>query len=107
MKSMERMVSEKMTPGPGPDAEAQLAVSVVVPTCGRAELLNRCLQALAEQDLPVASYEIIVVDDGPSAQTEEIVAGWTARMAPRGLAIRYIANHGPHGPAAARNRGWR
>ena len=27
-------------------------------------------------------------------------------MAPRGLEIAYLANHGPHGPAAARNRGW-
>jgi GT2 family glycosyltransferase len=54
-------------------------VSVVVPTCGRAELLERCIAALANQSLPRGDYEIIVVDDS---------------------ALR-------SGPAAARNRGWR
>jgi GT2 family glycosyltransferase len=54
-------------------------VSVVVPTCGRAELLARCLAALENQSLPRGDYEIIVVDDS---------------------ALR-------SGPAAARNRGWR
>ncbi len=54
-------------------------VSVVVPTCGRAELLERCVAALENQSLPRGEYEIIVVDDS---------------------ALR-------SGPAAARNRGWR
>ncbi len=54
-------------------------VSVVVPTCGRAELLARCLAALENQSLPRGDYEIIVADDS---------------------ALR-------SGPAAARNRGWR
>ena len=54
-------------------------VSVVVPTCGRAELLERCLAALENQSLPRGDYEIIVADDS---------------------ALR-------SGPAAARNRGWR
>lgn len=55
------------------------AVSVVVPTCARPALLDRCLRALGRQTLPRDQFEIIVVDD-------------TLR---RG------------GPAAARNRGWR
>jgi GT2 family glycosyltransferase len=61
-----------------------LAVSVVVPTCGRAELLRRCVVALEAQSLPAASYEIIVVDDtltrrGPAA-TRNI--GWRRASAP-------------------------
>lgn len=56
-----------------------LLVSVVVPTCGRPDLLRRCLAALERQTLARHSYEIVVVDD-----TE----------------LR-------SGPAAARNRGWR
>lgn len=55
------------------------AVTVVVPTCGRPELLARCLAALEKQSLPREEYDIIVVDDS---------------------ALR-------SGPAAARNRGWR
>jgi GT2 family glycosyltransferase len=54
------------------------AVTVVVPTCGRPELLARCLAALDRQTLPRESFEVIVADD----------------------ALR-------SGPAAARNRGWR
>lgn len=54
-------------------------VSVVIPTCGRPELLQRCLAALRAQTLPAEAYEVIVSDD---------------------TATR-------HGPAAARNRGWR
>lgn len=85
----------------------QPSVSVVVPTCGRAELLNRCLQALLAQDLPPLQYEVLIVDDAPAAATREIVQAWIQQGAARGLAVHYLANTGPHGPAAARNRGWR
>ena len=88
------------------DTGAALRVSVVVPTCGRADLLNRCIEALTLQNFQPTAFEIIIVDDGPSRSTEEIVAQWTARASERRLDIFYIANHGPHGPAAARNRGW-
>lgn len=48
------------------------AVTVVVPTCGRPELLARCLAALDRQTLPRSEYQVIVVDDsllrsGPAA----------------------------------------
>lgn len=88
-------------------AKMQKAVSVVVPTCGRADLLDRCLGALGRQDLPASRYEIIVVDDGPHPRTRRLVERWARGMRDRDLVIRYIANEGPHGPAAARNKGWR
>ncbi|MFN2643955.1 MAG: glycosyltransferase family 2 protein [Burkholderiales bacterium] len=61
-----------------------VVVSVVVPTCGRPDLLRRCVAALEAQSLPSASYEIIVVDDtrtrrGPAA-TRNI--GWRRAKAP-------------------------
>jgi glycosyltransferase involved in cell wall biosynthesis len=60
------------------------AVSVVVPTCGRPELLRRCVAALEAQSLPDDAVEIIVVDDtltrrGPAA-TRNI--GWRRARAP-------------------------
>src|SRR5438874_12005160 len=55
------------------------AVAVVVPTCGRPDLLRRSVGALEAQSLAADAYEIIVVDD---------------RLARRG-------------PAATRNIGWR
>jgi GT2 family glycosyltransferase len=86
---------------------ATLGVSVVVPTCGRLDLLDRCLDALTRQTLDPSAYEVIVVDDEPNHNTLHLVAGWRARTALRGPRLLYIANAGPHGPAAARNRGWR
>lgn len=86
---------------------ATIAVSVVVPTCGRLDLLDRCLDALVGQTLDTARYEVVVVDDEPSHNTLHLVAGWRARTIERGPRLVYVANEGPHGPAAARNRGWR
>ena len=88
------------------DTNLNLQISVVVPTCGRAELLNRCLAALVSQEFDPAQYEIIIVDDAPSEATKKIVETWATRMSERGLPVVYLPNHGPHGPAAARNRGW-
>lgn len=82
-------------------------VSVVVPTCGRLALLERCLAALMRQSLPGARFEVIVVDDAPAAPTRRLVASWCERAEPGGPALRYLANEGRHGPAAARNLGWR
>jgi glycosyltransferase involved in cell wall biosynthesis len=84
-----------------------MAVSVVVPTCGRLDLLDRCLDALTRQTLPSARYEVIIVDDEPNHNSLHLVAGWRARTLDRGPRLVYVSNAGPHGPAAARNRGWR
>jgi GT2 family glycosyltransferase len=86
---------------------ATIAVSVVVPTCGRLDLLDRCLDALTRQTLDPSCHEVIIVDDEPNHNTLHLVAGWRARTALRGPRLVYISNAGPHGPAAARNRGWR
>jgi len=91
-----------------PDTDGpRLRASVVVPTCGRADLLNRCLAALTAQTLRGPDVEILVVDDAPSPATRGVVGQWTEKMALRGLDVIYVANHGRHGPAAARNCGWR
>jgi GT2 family glycosyltransferase len=85
----------------------ELALSVVIPTCGRPDLLDRCIGALAQQSLDPARFEVIVVDDRPNPQTEAIVVRWRRALAGGGPGLRYLANHGRHGPAAARNLGWR
>jgi GT2 family glycosyltransferase len=87
--------------------EVEVAASVVVPTRGRPQLLNRCLASLVLQRFDPARFEIIVVDDGPDNDTREVVAGWEAHTAGQGPRITYIPSMGPHGPAAARNHGWR
>lgn len=87
--------------------EVEIAVSIVVPTRGRPQLLNRCIASLILQRFDPARFEIIVVDDGPSDDTREVVSGWAAHTADTGPQVTYIPSMGPHGPAAARNHGWR
>lgn len=89
-------------------------VSVVVPTYRRRALLARCLEALIEQDLPPSAYEIIVADDEASPLTRQLVETMAcqARASSKverggGPVLRYVAVRGRHGPAAARNAGWR
>ncbi|HJV86028.1 MAG TPA: glycosyltransferase [Noviherbaspirillum sp.] len=90
----------------------ELAVSIVVPTRGRPQLLSRCIASLVLQRFDPARFEIIIVDDGASIdasseETRHVVAGWSAHTAGNGPQIVYIPSMGPHGPAAARNHGWR
>jgi GT2 family glycosyltransferase len=87
--------------------DATLAVSVVVPACGRMDLLDRNLDALMRQQLDPQRFEIVVVDDEPNHNTLHLVAGWRTRTLERGPRLSYVANSGPSGPASARNRGWR
>lgn len=88
------------------EKEVAIAVTVVVPTRGRPQLLNRCLASLVLQRFDPNRFEVIVVDDGPSDDTREVVGGWATHTADHGPHITYIPSMGPHGPAAARNHGW-
>jgi glycosyltransferase involved in cell wall biosynthesis len=81
-------------------------ISVVVPTYKRPDLLDRCLAALTAQVFDATRYEIIVVDDGPHQATRNVAAKWSERLKITGPRVRYVPSEGPHGPAAARNRGW-
>jgi GT2 family glycosyltransferase len=81
-----------------------MRVSVVIPTCNRVDLLERCIAALTRQTLSPGEYELVVVDDGKSGATRASIGEWKARSR---VAIRYVSTeNGPRGPAAARNLGW-
>ncbi|PZD71078.1 Hyaluronan synthase [Acaryochloris thomasi RCC1774] len=72
--------------------------SVVIPTYNRLPILQKCLKALAQQDLaPEHSYEVVVVDDG---STDDTVVWLRQEMPDIQL---YEQAH--KGPAAARNLG--
>lgn len=85
-------------------------VSVVVPTFKRRDLLDRCIAALVSQFFEPAAYEILIVDDAACAETRRQVENWAKRVAPCGHCVRYLPVDDasiPHGPATARNLGWR
>ena len=85
-----------------------VALSVVVPTWGRLDQLDSCLDALSRQTLAPERFEIIVVDDAPDHNTLHLVSSWRTRRRERAPRLVYFANNsGQHGVAAARNRGWR
>ncbi len=82
-------------------------VSVVVPTFKRPELLQRCLAALVAQTCDPSTYEIVIADDAASESTRRQVEDWRRRCLLTGPAIHYLPVRDSHGPAAARNAGWR
>jgi glycosyltransferase involved in cell wall biosynthesis len=84
-----------------------VAVSVVVPTFTRPDLLERCLEALVAQSFDLSQYEIVIADDAASDTTRRQVEAWAERCRASGPAIRYLPVYATGGPAAARNAGWR
>lgn len=71
-------------------------IAVVIPTTRRESRLAFALDALAEQTLPRAAFEVVVVRGAHEG-------GRT--LPPGGLRVR-ILDHPPAGPAELRNRGW-
>ncbi len=93
--------------GKGGTSESEILISVVVATSDRPHLLSHCLSSLLWQRFDASRYEIIVVDDRPSSCTRDIVADWALHAKRIGTKVLYLPSCGPHGMAAARNRGWR
>lgn len=76
---------------------ANPTVSAVIPTYNRAHLVGRAIQSVLNQTYQ--DFEIIVVDDGSTDNTEEVVKSFND---PR---IRYIRHDQNRGGSAARNTG--
>ncbi len=78
-----------------------IRVSVIIPTYNRAPFLRDCLLALVEQTSP--PREVIVVDDGSTDRTPEILAEFAGRQS---LPFTFKTDRQVNsGPGAARNRG--
>jgi glycosyltransferase involved in cell wall biosynthesis len=80
-----------------------MELSVIVPTYNNRDVLRQTLRTLREQTLAPERYEIVVVDDGSTDGTAEMVA---AVAAGPGAAIRYVMQAN-RGRSAARNLGLR
>ena len=73
------------------------AISVVIPTYNRAHLIKESLQSVLDQTLQ--PYEIIVVDDFSTDNTEEVVKSINSPL------IKYFKNERKKGANGARNTG--
>jgi glycosyltransferase involved in cell wall biosynthesis len=72
-------------------------VSVILPTYNRAELIGRAIKSILSQTYQ--DFEIIVVDDGSTDNTEEVVKSFDDKR------IKYIVYKRNKGAAIARNVG--
>ncbi len=73
--------------------------SVVMPTFNRREALARTLAAYAQQAPATPTFEVVVVDDGSTDGSAELLASWPVDRFPI-----QVTQQGNRGPAAARNR---
>jgi len=80
-----------------PSVVPPVRLTVVVPAYQCAPMLRACLDGLVQSDLPRATWELIVVDDGSTDDTAAVAA----RAADTVLQVP----GGPLGPAHARNVG--
>lgn len=78
-------------------------VTVAVSTFSRASLLPRLADALARQTLPTDRFEVVIVDDGSTDDTSQVLERLVATV-PFSLRVVRQANRGA---AAGRNAAWR
>jgi len=75
--------------------------SVIVPTYNRADEIKELLKSLAKQKLPFNEFEIIIVDDGSTDNTKEVIEEFKNKF---DLNIKiFFQSH--KGPGEARNLG--
>ncbi|MCX4681282.1 glycosyltransferase [Streptomyces sp. NBC_01433] len=85
-------------PRPGADAGRSARISVLIPAYNARTTLRACLLSLTHQTQRTPyTYEVIVVDDGSSDGTKDMVAGFPGR-----LDLHYA--YEPRSPASGRAR---
>ena len=77
--------------------ERSRTVSVIIPTYNRAHYLSEAIDSILNQDIQDCQIEIIVVDDGSTDNTKEVLKKYGSR-------VRYIYQDN-RGAGPARNRG--
>lgn len=82
---------------PGADVPGSAAVSCIVPAFNSERFIGEALDSILHQSVPPA--EVIVVDDGSSDRTADVVCAYAPR-------VKHIAQ-ATAGPAATRNAGVR
>jgi len=79
-----------------------IEASIVIPSYNRKSILEKCLEALFNQDYPNDKYEIVLIDDGSTDETDKMVASLDPPCR-----LRYVRNNKRLGVPKSRNRGIR
>jgi GT2 family glycosyltransferase len=82
---------------------SQANVTVVVPTHNRVRMLRNCLEALRLQEMDSSLYEVVVVDDGSTDGTPDLLSDACSWKDAQIRSYRQTQQ----GPSAARNLGMR
>jgi glucosyl-dolichyl phosphate glucuronosyltransferase len=83
-----------------PAQPAAPRMSIVIGTLNRADAIGRSIQSVLDQDFPKDRYEILVVDNGCTDGTEQLVRGMSATASN----VRYVKEP-KLGLSNARNKG--
>lgn len=59
---------------------SDVKISVVIPVYNEKEAVRQCLEAVLNQDYPKEAYEVIVVNDGSTDGTREVVETYSVRL---------------------------
>ena len=54
-----------------------MKLSIIIPAYNAANYIETCLKSCSKQDLAISEYEIIVVNDGSTDDTEKLVINMT------------------------------
>lgn len=79
--------------------EKNKLISVIIPTFNRGQFIKEAVESVLNQDVRDYGLEVLVIDDGSTDNTEEVLKGYEDR-------IRYI-HQANSGAGVARNRGIR
>lgn len=75
--------------------DALPTVSIIVPVYNGAETVGTCIESLLAQDYPADRYDVLVIENGSTDTTSEVVSRYPVRL----------LHSQARGPAAARNLG--
>lgn len=88
-------------------SSSRLLLSVIIVSFNAKDLLIKCLQSLADNELPVGHWEIIVVDNSSTDGSVKEVKNWKLKAENKKLKIRIIENKENLGFSRAVNQGIR
>lgn len=78
----------------------RVKLSIVMATYNRADLLEKQLNAFQNQSTDLTEFEVVIINDGSSDETANLLYVWSQKMAN----LKY-SNQENAGPAVARNNG--